>query len=334
MKTGWRRNIALRVALVGALAMLTTGAQRGDERGETPAPEDELHYDLPISASPSRLLDVCGRLPRWQEVERAGDMPAGFVDAHADSTVLLRWRSAAEIRQDLSALIAASSGRDAPGNIAGKRWCTGTYLDDGRVLTAAHCFDPRYLVDGYTTPHFRHAPGQRTMVEGPALAPLLEVIFNYQRDPQGRPRTAQSYAIDEATEYSDAAGRVDYAIVTLQQNEALNVHCTAELRARTPHGEHGHCGADLGQRSMRSGDTGFVIQHPDGERKQIDRGSVLAPLDGLMRYDIDTIGGSSGAGVRDADGRVRGVHILAGCNTAGGNRATPIEAIINVSPTL
>lgn len=76
-----------------------------------------------------------------------------------------------------------------------------------------------------------------------------------------------------------------------------------------------------------------IIQHPGGEPKQIDAGTLAGYAGDYLTYgNIDTQPGSSGAGVLDADGRVVAVHTNGGCSSkTGTNRGVRLARVATVS---
>ena len=76
-----------------------------------------------------------------------------------------------------------------------------------------------------------------------------------------------------------------------------------------------------------------LIQHPAGDPKKVDVGHIVRVEAKQIYYDdVDTQGGSSGSGVRDASGAVIGVHTNGGCTAQGGaNSGIPSSAISAVS---
>jgi V8-like Glu-specific endopeptidase len=77
-----------------------------------------------------------------------------------------------------------------------------------------------------------------------------------------------------------------------------------------------------------------VIQHPNGDAKQIAAGT-LAGVDGdyLTYGDLDTLSGSSGAGILDSDGKVVGIHTNGGCTAMGGtNSGVRMARIVTTTP--
>lgn len=79
-----------------------------------------------------------------------------------------------------------------------------------------------------------------------------------------------------------------------------------------------------------------IIGHPQGLPKKIESGTVYGFSTNAIRYNnIDTLGGNSGSGVIDSQGRVVGVHTNGGCTSTGGyNYGTRISRIRAVSSIL
>jgi hypothetical protein len=80
-----------------------------------------------------------------------------------------------------------------------------------------------------------------------------------------------------------------------------------------------------------------IIQHPRGQRKVIAEGSFLDSCDDLIYYlDLDTLIGSSGAGVLDRRGELVGVHTDGDCDDQGGgtNSGWTAASIVRASEYL
>jgi trypsin-like peptidase len=116
------------------------------------------------------------------------------------------------------------------------------------------------------------------------------VAFNVEADPDGDRLVTNGTVIE-------LASAPDYALIQLDQ-----------LPAATP--------TPLTQRST---ERLAVIQHPRGGPKVIAEGEFFAECHGEISYvDLDTLVGSSGAGVLNAQGLLYGVHSDGDCDTAGG----------------
>jgi V8-like Glu-specific endopeptidase len=122
----------------------------------------------------------------------------------------------------------------------------------------------------------------------------------------------------EATAVSHYDGSVDVSVATLAGSPGSTYGWIYPTRRLPSVGEHL-----------------AVIQHPvhDGRRKMVGFGDVVA-IDGKdLRYAIDTSGGSSGAGVLDAQGLLVAVHRASGCSESGGaNTGTSMEYIFDKVP--
>lgn len=77
-----------------------------------------------------------------------------------------------------------------------------------------------------------------------------------------------------------------------------------------------------------------IIQHPRGGPKAIAEGDFFAECSGQIVYtDLDTLVGSSGAGVLNGDGTLYGVHVDGDCDEdgGGGNHGWGAAAIVAAS---
>lgn len=144
------------------------------------------------------------------------------------------------------------------------------------------------------------------------------IRFNYQDDPNGNPQVPQDFTVAAIVEQEDNANW-DYAIVRLNGN---------------PGRIFGY--ARLADRDEDIGDNVVIIGHPAGVPKALHAGAVLDYASSLganwFRHQVDTTGGSSGAGVLSEDGYLVGVHTNAGCNP--GNSAMRITRLLDHSATL
>lgn len=134
------------------------------------------------------------------------------------------------------------------------------------------------------------------------------VSFNVEDDPDGDTLSTTGAVIERA----DAP---DYALLQLDQLPEV----TPTPLTRMP------------------SDRLAIIQHPRGTPKSIAEGDYLAECTGVVSYtDLDTLGGSSGAGVLTASGYLLGVHTDGDCTTDGGglNYGWTAEAIVGASSYL
>ena len=70
--------------------------------------------------------------------------------------------------------------------------------------------------------------------------------------------------------------------------------------------------------AARPTSTLVIIQHPRGAPKAVAEGKYTGSCHGFINYvDLDTLVGSSGAGILDRDGRIVGVHTDGDCDTDG-----------------
>lgn len=134
------------------------------------------------------------------------------------------------------------------------------------------------------------------------------VAFNVEDNPDGDPLVTEGTVIERATE-------PDYALIKLDA-----------LPATTP--------TSL---TTRPSDLLASIQHPRGQRKVIAEGEFLDTCDGQIYYaDLDTLVGSSGAGVLTRQGHLIGVHTDGDCKKdgSGANRGWTAAAIVAASQHL
>jgi hypothetical protein len=134
------------------------------------------------------------------------------------------------------------------------------------------------------------------------------VSFNVEDEPDGDTLTTYGTVIERSTE-------PDYALIRLDV-----------LPAVTP--------TPLG---TRPGDLLAIIQHPRGRPKVIAEGAFLDSCDRQIYYtDLDTLVGSSGAGVLSREGHLVGVHTDGDCavDVSGANRGWTAADIVEVSSHL
>ncbi|HEU4726542.1 MAG TPA: serine protease [Kofleriaceae bacterium] len=115
------------------------------------------------------------------------------------------------------------------------------------------------------------------------------VAFNVEADPDGDPLVTSGTVIEQSSE-------PDYALLQL---EALPAVTPTALTTQMT-------------------DVLAIIQHPRGGPKVIAEGSFLDACGGQIYYvDLDTLVGSSGAGVLNRQGFVVGVHTDGNCTEDG-----------------
>lgn len=140
------------------------------------------------------------------------------------------------------------------------------------------------------------------------LGDLELLAFNVEANPDGDQLATNGTVIERADE-------PDYALITLDQMPAVTP---------TP-------------LTRRSSARLAVIQHPRGGPKVIAEGDFFAACDGHVVYtDLDTLVGSSGAGVLNDGGALYGVHVDGDCDPdgGGGNDGWSAERIVEASAYL
>lgn len=142
------------------------------------------------------------------------------------------------------------------------------------------------------------------------------VAFNYQLDEQGNMADRDSYRVTSVIEKSN--GGLDYAILRLE-GEPGTIWGFTQLADSVP----------------SRGSQVTVIQHPAGQPKKVHTGPVVSVSNSRLSYSLDTLGGSSGSGVLDQDGKLVAVHTNGGCTASGGaNLGVRIDSIRNVSQVI
>jgi hypothetical protein len=134
------------------------------------------------------------------------------------------------------------------------------------------------------------------------------IAFNYEDQPDGDPLATSGTVIEVATE-------PDYALLKLDR-----------LPAATP--------TPL---TSRPTDLLAIIQHPRGRPKVIAEGTLAGACNDLVYYsDLDTLVGSSGAGVLTSQGYLVAVHTDGDCalDGSGTNHGWSAASIVAASAYL
>lgn len=140
------------------------------------------------------------------------------------------------------------------------------------------------------------------------LGDWATLAFNLEDNPDGDPLNTRGTVIERSDE-------PDYALIELE-----------ELPAVTPV-----------LLTSRNSDRLAIIQHPRGRRKAIAEGRFLGSCNQLVYYaDLDTLVGSSGAGVLNRQGHLLGIHTDGDCDEKGrgNNRGWTAQAIVEASAYL
>jgi hypothetical protein len=141
-----------------------------------------------------------------------------------------------------------------------------------------------------------------------ALGARALVAFNVEAEPDGDPLTTEGVVIERAED-------PDYALLQLDR---LPAAAPTLLTIRATH-------------------VLAIIQHPRGRPKVIAEGNYLTTCQARVVYnDLDTLIGSSGAGVLNQQGYLVAVHTDGDCATDGGgaNHGFAAEAIVEASAYL
>ncbi|RKH45542.1 trypsin-like serine peptidase [Corallococcus sicarius] len=140
------------------------------------------------------------------------------------------------------------------------------------------------------------------------LGDRVLMVFNFEDASDGDPLVTEGTVIEQALE-------PDYALIALDVLPAVRPVVL----------------------SARSSERLAIIQHPRGRPKVVAEGGYLDSCHQLVYYsDLDTLVGSSGAGVLNAQGHLLGIHTDGDCDEKGrgSNRGWTSEAIVEASPYL
>ncbi len=171
--------------------------------------------------------------------------------------------------------------------------------------------DAVVLINGLCTGTLIEASaGPVVMTAGHCVALEQRVLlsFNHEDTPDGERLTTEGSVIERALE-------PDYALIKLDALPAVTpVLLTTQASERLA-----------------------IIQHPRGRPKVIAEGTFLDSCNQRLYYvDLDTLVGSSGAGVLNRQGHLLGIHTDGDCDETGhgANWGWTAEAIVEASPYL
>ena len=138
------------------------------------------------------------------------------------------------------------------------------------------------------------------------VAAKAQIEFNYEEDEFGNARKVARYNLDATTLQVSSFVRLDYSYVRVKDNPA------------NPLQQWGYLEVDIFSEPQKGAPT-FIIQHPDGKRKQIALydNEILSVWNDLVFYTTGTREGSSGSPVFNADWKVIALH-RAGMNEEDG----------------
>jgi len=141
-----------------------------------------------------------------------------------------------------------------------------------------------------------------------ALGDRPLIAFNVEADPDGDPLVTTGTVIERAAD-------PDYALIQLEQLPAV----TPTLL------------------TTQATELLAIIQHPRGGPKVIAEGKFLRTCDAMIAYgDLDTLVGSSGAGVLNRQGYLVAIHSDGDCASdgSGANRGWSAASIVEASAYL
>jgi Trypsin-like peptidase domain len=253
------------------------------------------------------LQSICGPKSELRDVELyegGAGVTTAFVNRHRLAVGLVRWKDDLFERY-----------REESGNVAGRGWCSGTLIADDLFLTAGHCLDSADTA-GFRLP--REKGG--VLLDAPEVARELEVQFRFETPAQtDAPSYGNTAEVVRLEEYSLAGP--DYAILRLEGHPGVD-----------------HGVARLSPRETPPGEPIALLQHPRAQPMKIGAGPVAGLSVSRISYDtIDTLDGSSGAGILDGvTGKLVGVHTNGGCSAdgSGENFGATIGALAAVSKTI
>ncbi|WP_373475677.1 DNA/RNA non-specific endonuclease [Sphingorhabdus sp.] len=175
------------------------------------------------------------------------------------------------------------------------------YLEKGEIAARAVC---RIVIGGQRGNYgtgFLIAPGvlitNNHVLPDSVTASLSRAEFSYERDLLGNPKEPAEFRLDTATLFYTSK-LLDFTVVAVADSS------NGSLAA------YGYCPlvAELGK--VTEGEWLTIVQHPNGERKQlcVRENRMIYCGDDVLWYTTDTLGGSSGSPVFNNDWLVVALH--------------------------
>jgi len=197
-------------------------------------------------------------------------------------------------------------------------WQCGPTLDftpinsyEGELADAQDREEAVVLIDGRCTGTLIEASAGPVVITAGHCVGLGDralLVFNFEDNPDGEELVTEGTVIEQSFE-------PDYALIELDVLPAVTpVLLTSQASERLA-----------------------IIQHPRGRRKVIAEGTFLGSCNQLVYYaDLDTLVGSSGAGVLNGRGHLLGIHTDGDCDESGrgANSGWIAQVIVEASPYL
>jgi hypothetical protein len=214
-------------------------------------------------------------------------------------------------------LVCGNEKRPEASRVSGLSQCgpTGDFTSinsyQGGFANVQDAEDAVVLIDGRCTGTLIEASAGPVVITAGHCVGLGDrsvLVFNFEDNPDGDQLVTEGTVLEQSLE-------PDYALIKLDVLPAVTpVLLTTQASERLA-----------------------IIQHPRGKRKAIAEGRYLDACDQQVYYaDLDTLVGSSGAGVLTQQGHLLGIHTDGDCNAKGGgsNRGWTAQAIVEASPYL
>lgn len=162
------------------------------------------------------------------------------------------------------------------------------------------------------------------------VAQTAEVEFNFEVSEENllmgnaeRPKSTKAFRLDPARLFttSPTFGGLDYTFVWIES---------------AAHQEFGSIPLERSTFTIEIGTPAFVIHHPDGDPKEasLDDNEIVGITTRVIHYKSDTKGGSSGAPVLDARGRLIALHHASnssGFTLQDGSRAKTLNEGVKIA---